>query len=971
VSDTENILGIVHAETIKVSVEVYDVNLSIDMPEGPDGILEFGTINVLDNKKQVLSLKNKGLYDIEYSFKLATGSAKRGDLESHFTVRPQRAVLKASKPPVKVEVLFHPTTEVLLKSKPILLCQVIDPKSGQGGETVATIPVRVSARAVYSKYSIEPASPIDFGAMVKGTKKSQVLIVENKGALNFKFLIRQAPPLQSSQQEESAPSVRERKRSTQAQLTVGMFTVSPCSGSVGPWGQQKITVDCNAGAEGKCEEQLYIDISSRDPKDNPLGIPFTLTAESCFPALVEDITSIFEQYPIHSNVNLRQTLQSVQGDGVFIRDDNKFIFTKVQVGQRVTARFKISNGSSVPCDVVLSIKATPGEPHSLISNIFKLDPVEMSIPGLSHAFAAVTFTPEQKEDYQCTFTASLVSPKSSSMKMKPQQLTFTVSGEGHVPQLTVECPGLRSKRGNPVLCFRRLLLGDSQTLPLVLRNNGIIPTQFTVQIMDYQGIFFMKGRQSAVRAVHIPDMEEDSTGKAKKHPKKPYLLLEHGQSAEFDVFFKATLAQRLEGKIRVALSGNSEIDIELVGEGCDDDFTLDNLPGLAEDSQESNAEGNLEDDIIEAVRANHIEFGECAVRELCDKTFTVTNRSKEEVMRFEWLADAPFQFFPKVGHLKPGCAKNIRVTLKSNVPVTFKRRSVSCKVAKIKYQLPPGEVYDWDDRMHTEEWEDTTERLPGARWPVKRRVVKAVLEPPHTVLEKSSQEVKLFLSAQVDYAEFKLNTVEVQLKQTELFQTEISTFQMSNTGNVALKYCWEGNLEEEIPSKSSGRPFSSTQTCDFLSSSAEDLWERNRARLVQQALPLKSTRPQPTQPQPSLRLSKQLRRSSKGLSSSLEFSPVPVKYPPLFSIEPHCGTIPAGQNQIFRVKFFPTRVGEFKAEMLCRLLNLKPSQKSPRVFVVGEGCLPKADLKRSTSLQKGETLSSKAKKKVQQSPKLE
>ncbi|XP_029814035.1 hydrocephalus-inducing protein-like [Manacus vitellinus] len=1004
VSDTENILGIVHAETIKVSVEVYDVNLSIDMPEGPDGSLEFGTINVLDNKKHVLSLQNKGLYDIEYSFKLTTGSAKRGDLESPFTVRPQRAVLKASQPPVKVEVLFHPTTEVFLESKPILLCQVIDLKSGQGGETVATIPVRVSARAVYSKYSIEPASPIDFGAMVKGTKK--------------------------------------------AQLTVGMFTVSPCSGSIGPWGQQKITVDCNAGAEGKCEEQLYIDISNRDPKDNPLGIPFTLTAESCFPALVEDVTSIFEQYPIHSNVNLCQTLQSVQGNGVFIRDDNKFIFTKVQVGQRATARFKISNGSSVPCDVVLSIKALPGEPHSLISNIFKLDPVEMSIPGLSHTFATVTFTPEQKEDYQCTFTASLVIPKSSSVKMKPQQLTFTVSGEGHVPQVTVECPGLGSKRGTPVLRFRRLLLGDSQTLPLVLRNNGIVPTKFTVQVMDEQGVFFLKGRQSALHAFHTADMEENSTGKAKKHPKKPYLLLEHSQSAEFDVFFKPTLTQRLEGKIHVALSGNSEIDIELVGEGYDDDFTLDNLHGLAEDSKESNTKGNLEDNIIEAVRANHIEFGECAVRELCDKTFTVTNRSKEEVMRFEWLlVDAPFQFSPKVGHLQPGCAKDIRVTLKSNVPVTFKGHSVKCKVAKIKYQLPPEEVYDWDNEMCTEKWEDTTERVPGARWPLKQKVVKALLEPPHTVL-KSSHEVELFLSAQVDYAEFKLNTVEVQLKQIELFQTEISTFQMSNTGNVALKYCWEGNLEEEIPSKSSGKPFSSTltrkllalggaqaisvgaepgsrdshvlgqdwegghqgtslsfgdwekqgwnnrkQSCweqrilslkdvlfplpgYFLSSAAVDHWYGHCTRQMHGASPLKSTQPQSaqpqsTQPQPSLRLSKQVCHSLKGLSSSLEFSPIPVKDPPLFSIEPHCGTIPAGQNQIFHVKFCPTHVGKFKAEMLCRLPNLKPSQKSPRVFVMGKGCLPKADLKRSTSPQKGKTQSNKPKKKVQQSPKLE
>ncbi|XP_050169332.1 hydrocephalus-inducing protein homolog [Myiozetetes cayanensis] len=583
----------VHAETIKISVEVYDVNLSINMPEGPDGSLEFGTINILDNKKEVLSLKNQGLYDIEYSFKLRAGSAKIGNLESHFTVRPQRGLLKASKPAVKVEILFHPKTELFIKSRPILLCQVTDPKLSEGEQSVATIPLRVSARAVYSKYNIEPASPMDFGAMIKGTKATQVLILENKGALSFKFVIDRASPLPSSQQEESAPSERERKRSPQAQLTVGMFTVSPCSGSIGPWGHQKITVDCNAGPEGKCEEQLCIDISNRDPKDNPLGIPFILTAESCFPALVEDITSIFEKYPIHSNVNLRQTLQSVQGNGVFIKEDNKFIFTKVLVGQQATAQFKISNSSSVPCDVVLSIKAMPEEPHDVISNIFKVDPAEMSIPGLSHAFATVTFTAEQKEEYQGIFTASLVSPKSSSGEATPQQLTFTISGEGHVPQVTVVYPGLQSKRGNPVLRFRRLLLGDSQKLPLVLRNNGVIPTEFAVRLLDEKRVFSMKGRQSAFQAFHMGDVEEDSTGKAKKHHKKPYMLLEQGQSAEFDVFFKPTLAQRLEGKICVEMSGNNEINIELVGEGYDDDFTLDNLPEL-EESEESSAKGSLD-----------------------------------------------------------------------------------------------------------------------------------------------------------------------------------------------------------------------------------------------------------------------------------------------------------------------------------------------------------------------------------------
>lgn len=46
------------------------------------------------------------------------------DLASHFTIEPQSGVLIASKSGVNIEMLFHPTSEILLKNKPILYCQV-------------------------------------------------------------------------------------------------------------------------------------------------------------------------------------------------------------------------------------------------------------------------------------------------------------------------------------------------------------------------------------------------------------------------------------------------------------------------------------------------------------------------------------------------------------------------------------------------------------------------------------------------------------------------------------------------------------------------------------------------------------------------------------------------------------------------------------------------------------------------------
>ncbi|NXY10141.1 HYDIN protein, partial [Pteruthius melanotis] len=257
-------------------------------------------------------------------------------------------------------------------------------------------------------------------------------------------------------------------------------------------------------------------------------------------------------------------------------------------------------------------------------------------------------------------------------------------------------------------------------------------------------------------------------------PKKPFLLLHHGQSAAFDVIFKPTLAQCLEGRIRV-LVGNvysKKTQIELVGEGHKDEFTLN---GLEEDTKERNAKSSLKKDIIDAVRVNHIQFGDCPVKKHCCRTFTITNHTHTKIMHFEWEADARLQFSPKVGHLHPGCAKTITVTLKSDVPASFRRHLVKCKVAKINFELPQRKVQDWDDRMCIVTWQDTTRKDLGARWPKKEKVVETVLEPAHTVVEESSHEAKVYLSASVDYTEFKRNTVMVQLKDTLPFQTRTAT----------------------------------------------------------------------------------------------------------------------------------------------------------------------------------------------------
>ncbi|XP_075367152.1 hydrocephalus-inducing protein homolog [Mycteria americana] len=943
VSDAENVLGIVQIENIQILAEAYDVALSISISKGTDGSVDFGILKVLDDAKQVLTLKNKGKYETVYSFKLESADTNIPDLASHFTIQPQKGVLTVSERPVQVQLLFHPKMEMNIDDKPILHCQVIEPSICEGGETIAIIPVRVSAKAVFSKYSIYPASLINFGAMMNGTRKTCTFMLENEGILDFKFLIyradQDAPVLRrkSAHQMKSAhshesenlskmtPSVKQSKHSLQkdanpfmqARFTVGMFTVYPGFGSIPPGGQQMIMVDCYAEPLGTCKEHLSIDISDRDPKDNPLGIPYTLFAESCLPAfVVDDIESIFEEHRICSNINLCQILQTVQDRGVFITDENKFIFTNVLVGHRATARFKIRNVDKVPCDVVLSIKPIPGKLNSRISDIFEVDPIRMCVPSHSHAFATVTFTPQTMQNYQCAFEASL-DVQGSPAAIKAQSLTFDISGDGNLPWVTVLRPVLQNKRGNPLLLFKKLLLGDSEKLPLVLHNGGIVPVQLMIDLLDEGGAFFLKARATTHCIYQAAGMKEDSPGEERK-PHTASLVLHHGELAEFDVLFKPTLAQRVEGKIHLSVVDNpyEETNIQLVGEGYEDDFTLDNIHGLVADSKEENTEGNLEEDIIEAARVDHIQFGDCHIGTPYPVTFTITNRSRVEVMRFEWLAGTPFHFSPKVGHLHAGCAKDITVTLKSDVTVAFKMHPVKCKVARIAFQVPPEQVTDWDDRLRTVKWVDAT-RGPAAMWPVKKKVIETDPEPAHTVLEKSSREVELHLSAVVDYAEFKLDTDMIQFKETLLFQTRTFTFQLSNTGNVALEYTWMAAVEDKRAVSHTEELLPPSLDGDFLSSTSGA------------SVKLQSSC-----------CSSQLGRALEHVSSSLSSSLNAVSATPLFSVEPCSGTIPAGQEQLFQMKFSPVSMGDFESRMLCSIPNLKPNQKGPEVVVKGRSLMP-------------------------------
>ncbi|XP_032984537.1 hydrocephalus-inducing protein homolog [Rhinolophus ferrumequinum] len=929
VLDVDNLVGVVQVENIAIFAESYDIALDITFPKGAEGGLDFGIVRVMEEVKQPLQLKNRGKYEIMFSFSVDSLGISVTNLNSMISVQPKKGSLTTTEKPTNVQVFFRAKKEVKVEHQPVLRCQIIEPNVAEGGEIIASIPIKFSVNAVFSKYSISPPSVINFGALICGTRKSATFTIENHGVTDFKYglhrltgespinqkkvisNIRQARSRESDSFSKTGPSKatkfsesvpKDVNLTNQVRFTHGMFTVYPGFGSVPSGGMQTINVDCVADPVGRCEEFIAIDISDRDPRDQPAGILYSLLAEACVPAFVTDNNAlIFEEHQVCRSSHMHSILQTIESGGLFVEDENKFIFRNVLVGHQAKARFKISNVGKIACDVSLAVKPISNKVTARIIDIFEVEPNKMCVASRSHAFATVAFTPQTMQTYQCIFEATLDGLPSNLTKNR--SLTFDIMGEGNLPRVTVVRPILQNQYGNPLLLFKRLLLGHSEKLPLILKNNGAIPTQLHVDLQDQLGVFSLKGRPTTS---YIYIKEENKPHAKAKKAHTASLVVPPGVTAEFDVVFHSQKVGRMTGVIHLSVIDNQYEDtvIHLVGEGYEDDVTLDNIHGLmVSGSQETSdiseaIEENTMEDLVAAALVDHIQFGDCHIGNSYKVSFTITNHSQVNVLRFQWPLLATVTFSPQIGHLHPGCAKDTVVTMKSDVPIKLKKMGVKCKFFKITFQLPADQVPDWDDRMRTVKWVDVPRNMPGTVT-IKRKVIETDPEPAHSVLEEHYRELMLQISANVDFASYQCQTRDVHFKETLVYQTRVFEFELINSGNVQLEFNW---ISEEVAKAVS---FAMPDNQGF----------SHKDQLSQGTLPTGSTP-----------------------DSAVDHW---TDAPPLaFSVEPASGTVQAGKTQKIKVKFSPLEVGDFESNLFCQIPNLPPGEQGPVLSVKGRSFLP-------------------------------
>uniref|UniRef100_A0A3B4VD89 HYDIN axonemal central pair apparatus protein n=1 Tax=Seriola dumerili TaxID=41447 RepID=A0A3B4VD89_SERDU len=712
VSDVEKILGIVHTENIQVTAEAYDIALDLS-PGRNNGFLDFGTIRVFEEAKLALRVKNQGKYEIRTD-------PTQPNLESIFTVSPQRGTLMPHEKPTTVQIVCRPNAEVLIREQSFLSCQVIEPNIGNRGETIAILAIKVSVQSVFSRYKITPAYDINFGPLVYGCKKSQSFTIENNGVF---------------EENKHTPTYTQHTR-THNRLTIGVFSVSPCTGSLQPGSQQVVTVDCVAEQLGNWNQGLLIDISDRDPSDQPDGIPYRLLSEVCKPGIVLDMASIFEEHHLCHNSRQLSSEQFCNAEGIYVLDENKFIFNKVLVRQTAQARFKLTNniGKNISC---ISLQSSRN------MEVFDLPATTLSIPSQSHSFAVVIFTPQTMQQYTAVFEATL---EGTSRYITTKVLEFDLMGEGNLPSVCVVRPALRNSRGSPMLQFRRVLVGRRHTLPLVLLNDGNVPAQVRHIALSFYFYIDLGHQQNYFIFFFLLFFTIK--------PESPLFV-------KLEVSFCSYKPMTVKAKMTLQVEYNqySNTIIQLSGETYREIISLDNISRSSEEMDEENDEsGKRRKD-----GSRVLNFGDCHVDCPYQESFTMTNHSSSQVVKFEWPPAGSHIFFsPQVGHLHAGCSKEVTVTFSSNQPVTLNSQPMRCKVCQVEFQQPLEQVVDWDDRQRTVQWLSPT-----------KQVIKTDPEPCCSVVEGSQWMLELRISAVCDYVKFSCNSNTVHFKDTMLYQTRL------------------------------------------------------------------------------------------------------------------------------------------------------------------------------------------------------
>lgn len=802
VTDVENIGVKQDSKSISIEAEAFDVKAKIDFGN-TQNIANFGDVRVFEEITRTFNLVNEGIYEIKYNFIM-----KKKQTREMFSCLPQEGSVMPNQTQ-QFTVMFKADKEKKIepaKEESGIRLAILE---GGSGQKYVEFPINVAVNSVFSKYSVHPQRNINFGPLRYGESRNRTFEVKNEGIFDFNFniaelidertkalhnsLTRKATPKEETKlkgkAEENKKKAAEKKpvgkgKEVVVSADIGPFTISPSEGIVPRNSSVVVNVTFNAEGSKLHEKTLAINISNRDPTDNPQGIPYALAGESCIPSLnTSDFDTIFEEQTVVQSLELATggKTNTIMPSKIFSIEENVFLFgtyTSSKAHEGIVEKFKIQNSAKVPANITFSVKPRTASKSEGFS--FEVVPNKVHIPPHSYEYVKVTFKPTDMMTYGGIFEGVV---ENGDPNPKTHRLVFELRGEGTLPTVTQTNAQL-SEDGKSLVKFAKTRVGKTSKAFINLMNGGVI--QATVKIdMEYHKNFKFQDTMSATL--------QPKTGMG------------------FEISYTPDSIQKVTHELKITtLSNPYESQVYLLsGEGYQEDVMFTHLPDDKEDE---------------------CNFGDCIVGQDKYLTFNLHNFS-DHIIKFEWPERPHFFFSPSLGHLAPKSHKKITLTFKADETQDYKNLELICQTIQINHSS--GQFEEWDNSMcdtkfvtqkqyekimkrkeedekrKREEYEASLKK--GAKKPVvaakkkdekKSEVVEEEFddgeanieikevrkEPSHSEIDKTQKQVPLKVNAVADYVRYQCNYQEIRFASTLMFASRSFKLPLKNVSKIAMPY---------------------------------------------------------------------------------------------------------------------------------------------------------------------------------------
>ncbi|OHT07738.1 hypothetical protein TRFO_24017 [Tritrichomonas foetus] len=854
---------------ITLMAESFDVTFDFLYPKGFDHI-NIGTMKVGQSKTFNCTLKNRGKYPSNFSFAFSKPAYARA-----ITVKPDTGTLGPNEKPLNV--VFTVCTNKVLHLNHQTAC-VLTVSDAISGTEMAKIDVKMTIDSVFSEYTIDQKELIDFGSLSTGKSTTKDWVITNVGSFPFDFEIH--PKIDVVEPPSGAQNRQKRGRKVAAKpsparggkkgkLQVGFFSISQATGTIQPGASSTIKIDFGGSTAQKSDNGIILKISDVAPKDPAhKGLELRLIGNTYVPGIdVSDIEKIF------TGQNLCLRYDILKNDtNAFLEDDQTFHFSPSILGKKTSIDILLRNIFPVPCTVDASVRPNANSKKKPDSNYpFKLSTESVVIPPLSNTSIQLFFSPTIEGNFTGIFKAEVRGSTDPTTKL----LKFSVEGIATLPKLALhedQVVKMTDKNGKPLFSFGKTLVNTKKEKHICIKNTGVIPARVSL---------------AANSSKQFMLMNLDTNKEFIVEPQRMFDLV---------VLFAPLQTQRSEYSLLVNVLDNesSNFALNFVGEGFAEDIIFEGIPG---------DEGNL---VIKDTVVGHVQTATFTMRNVCDND-----------VRFVWIENNDFHFSPRVGHLRKGKAKLIRVSFFTEKPVNYNNIKINCQWTKI--ELQDKDSPDWDDSMTTVKFvqrdsllpqfgitppalpDEKSRTLSGRKFPMRKpnntfnrtnlssarrnrkrntptppnapivtevtgdlvKVVEIKNEPIFTQCPGKCPDVALTLSAISDFIKYEISDTEIQFAATMMFESRITNVTVKNTGNIRFDYTWQTNKFTTLHS-------------DY---------------------------------------------------AKTHHSP--------FSVQPQTGFIEAGKETVFQIRFSPEEVDDFMSTLVCDIPFLTNNQPPPSIYVTG------------------------------------